>query len=381
MVIVPDRLSALVAKGEITERYYNPGDLFEEVHLVVMNDDKADPEALSVTVGRADLVLHNVPPPRKMFVRTLAFRQALVRRWARAAVELARRVRPELVRCHGAWLSAFLGAEIKRVLGVPYVVSVHNIPTEDVLAGADVKTRLRRRAMRPLEEIALRNADLVLPVYETIVPYLRRLGVTRSRVAYNALNPGLQAKDDCALHDPARVISVGRLIGGKNPEHLIRAAATLADVQLTVVGDGDLYDYLRAVADEAGGRVLFRRAVPNDELCRLLREQDIFATHNDYWGLPKAVMEAMLVGLPIVLNRRQGEPIPELPPEAAIFVDDTTEGYARALRTLLDDDAEREARGRRAAEHAWKLWAPERAERAVADIYAGVMGLDPAKLS
>ena len=29
MLLIPDALSALVAKGEVTERYYNPGDLFQ----------------------------------------------------------------------------------------------------------------------------------------------------------------------------------------------------------------------------------------------------------------------------------------------------------------------------------------------------------------
>src|SRR5580704_18008108 len=38
-VIVPDRLSALVSKGEVTQRYYNPGNLFRVVHLFMTNDD------------------------------------------------------------------------------------------------------------------------------------------------------------------------------------------------------------------------------------------------------------------------------------------------------------------------------------------------------
>ena len=51
MVLIPDRLSDLVSKGEITERYYNPGNLFDEVHIVMTNDDKPDPVALQKMVG------------------------------------------------------------------------------------------------------------------------------------------------------------------------------------------------------------------------------------------------------------------------------------------------------------------------------------------
>jgi L-malate glycosyltransferase len=368
IVLVPDRLSAIVEKGEITPRYYNPGDLFGEVHLVLVNDDAPDPEALAPTVGRARLVLHNLPPPRRMFARTLGYRPALVRRWAAEGVELAREVRPELVRCHGTWVNAFAASEIKRELGIPYAVSVHNIATEDVLAGAGWEERLRRRAIRGLERTALRDADLVLPVYSSIVPYLESQGVTRIRVAPNALNPRLRRKDDYALHRPARVISVGRLIGGKNPEQLVRAVGLLEEVELTVVGDGDLYEPLAALAEEvAPGRVSFRRAVSNDELCDLLREQDVFATHNDYWGVPKAVMEAMLAGLPALLNR--AKPLPELPVDAIHFVANTPEGWAHGLRGLLSDAGARERLGHRAADHAWSQWAPDRVEALVAGLY------------
>ena len=43
MVLIPHALSDLVAKGEVTERYYNPGDLFREVHIVLTNDDRRPP--------------------------------------------------------------------------------------------------------------------------------------------------------------------------------------------------------------------------------------------------------------------------------------------------------------------------------------------------
>jgi hypothetical protein len=37
MVIISDKLPDLVKKGEITPRYYNPAELFDEVHIVATN--------------------------------------------------------------------------------------------------------------------------------------------------------------------------------------------------------------------------------------------------------------------------------------------------------------------------------------------------------
>ena len=64
LVMIPDRLSDLVNKGEITERYYNPGNLFGEVHLAMTNEDRPDLAAVQKMVGDARLHVHNLPDSR-----------------------------------------------------------------------------------------------------------------------------------------------------------------------------------------------------------------------------------------------------------------------------------------------------------------------------
>jgi glycosyltransferase involved in cell wall biosynthesis len=372
MVIVPDRLSDLVAKGEVTERYYNPGDVFDEVHLVMVNDDHPDHDALRVTTGRARLVLHNLPPRRGVLRRTLGYRPLLLRSWAAEGVELARHIRPRLVRCHGAWLNAFVAYEIRRRLGIPYVVSLHINPDEDVRGRAGGRERLEAEAIRSVERVALRGADLVLPVYRPIVPYLDRLGVERYELAYNMLNPShLRVKEDYSLHRPVRVVSVGRQFAAKNPERLIGAVARLPAVELTVVGDGPGHEHLRRAAERegVGGRVVFERAIANEELCHRLPEFDVFATHTEYWELSKSLLEALVTGLPVVVNRRRGEPVPELTPDIAMLVEDTVDAYRDALERLILDDDARERLGRAARARSLELWAPERSEARLAEIY------------
>src|SRR5262249_42459748 len=122
MVIVPDRLSEIASKGEIVPRYYNPGNLFRHVHLVMTNDDHVAPEQVRAMVGDAEVTVHSFASGAHTFVRTAGWRPFLLRRWADPIVDLARRVRPALVRCHGNDLNAFAASEIKRRLGIPYVV-------------------------------------------------------------------------------------------------------------------------------------------------------------------------------------------------------------------------------------------------------------------
>ncbi len=378
LVIIPDRLSDLAAKGEITARYYNPGDLFDEVHIVMTNDDRPDPAPLAKTAGRARLFLHNLPLPN--FVLTLGWQPRLIKKWVQAGVKLAAQIRPALIRTHGNYGNGYLAAQIKKQLGIPLVVSLHTNPDVSQRRAtpwrADWTRRLALEFMVKFEIETLKTADWVLPVYESIRGYAERRGARRVEVCYNVINPEfLRPKESYTLHRPPRIISVSRQIPGKNPDNLIRAVARLPGVELTLVGNGEGHSRLQAVARESGlgERVIFRPSVPNDELCPLLPEFDIFAAHSDYWEISKSVLEPLLTGLPVVLNRRQGEPVPELQGDFLLLVDNTPEGYYQALERLLTDDRFREELGRRAYSHAQARWSPAVTEAKYVEIYRGLL--------
>ena len=377
MVIIPDRLSDIIAKGEVTARYYNPGELFREVHIVMANDDAPDAVKAQALVGDAKLVLHNLPAGGSMFLRTLGWRPSLLNRWGRQAVELARTLNPELVRCHGAHVNAYAALRIKEALGVPFVVSLHINPDEDVRNRArGFRERLVANAVRAAERTALRGADLVMPVYTPIVPFLDRLGVDNYEVAYNVLNPEhLRRKESYNLHAPVRILSVGRQFAEKNPENIIRALASIEGAVLTIIGDGTIHGDLVGLVAQLGleDRVHFKRAVPNDELCESLADYDIFAVHTEYWELSKSVLEPLLTGLPIVINRRKGAPVPELDDKICLLVENSTEGYRGAIERLIQDHGFREGLGRKAYEHANAHWSPRATEAKYVDLYRRTM--------
>src|SRR5262245_5039355 len=62
LVIVPDRVSEWLSKGEVISRYFNPGELFREVHILMINDDRPDVTLMQKLVGEAVLHLHNLMP-------------------------------------------------------------------------------------------------------------------------------------------------------------------------------------------------------------------------------------------------------------------------------------------------------------------------------
>lgn len=373
LVIVMDRLSDLYKKGEIAPRYYNPGNLFKEVHIIAVNDDVIDPACLAETAGQAKLYIHNYPTGKKLFLRSLAWRPWLLKKWAANAVKLAEQINPSLVRCHGNHLNSYLAYRIKKALGIPYLVSLHINPDEDIRE----RTRSWRefiygQAIKSIEKIGLVNADLVLPVYKPIVPYLERLQIKNYEVAYNVINPNcIRKKEDYSLHDSIRIISVGRQFKDKNPKNLILAVKKLPNTHLTIVGNGPYHAYLQKFVKDQGmvEKITFNEAIPNNELCRQLLDYDIFAVHSEYWEISKAVLEALLTGLPVIINKRKGQPVPEFEAGALLLVENSAEGYGKAIVQLAGDHQLREKLGRQAYAWANEKWSPERTESKFAEIY------------
>jgi len=373
LVIIPDKLSDLTRKGEVTTRYYNPGNLFDLVHLVMTNDDRPDPAAVQKMVGDAELQLHNLPLPSPY--HTLGWHPVFLKDWVAAGLELGRRIQPQLIRAYGNAQNGYLAAQIKRYLGVPLVLSLHGNPDVE-----RKKTpwwphwmrRLMLQRMLTFEWESLAAADWVLPVYESIRSYAERRGGKNIEVYYNVINPdNLWVKRSYALHSPPRIISVSRQFEGKNPVNLIRSAARIPGVELTLVGDGPYHDRLKDEARDSGigERTKFYRAIPNDQLCRMLPEFDIFAAHTDYWEISKAVLEPLLTGLPVVLNRQEKDPVPEFQGDFMLLVENSPQGYYDAFMKLIQDDSFREQLGRKAYEHAMANWAPVQTEQKFVELY------------
>ena len=386
LVLVPDNISAILRKGEYQPRYYNPGEVFDEVHILTTTSDRPDLAALQQTVGCARLFLHNLPEDDRMARRPWSwFDNYLLRRWAAPGVALAKKISPDLIRCHGADWNTYLASRIKSALGIPYVVSLHinpdTNPTRRVLDNPLSRQQKRSNILfDELEREGLAHADLVMPVYQPIIPYLARMGVTRYEVCYNVLDGGtLRRKESYAKGAAFRVLSVGRLFDAKYPDKLIRAVGGIAGAELMIVGDGPARPELEALASKLalGDRVRFLPAVPNGELCAMMADFDTFAIHSEYWELNKSLLEALLTGLPCVVNRRRGVPVPELEGDFLLKVENTEQAYYDALQSLRNDDALRESLGRRAYQHAQAHWGPAKTEAKYVQVYQALLNCGP----
>ena len=295
MVIINDNLSNIMKKGEVIDRYYNPGNLFSEVHLLLTNNDKPNIASVQRMVGDAKLYLYNMLDDKILFFLSFGWNTILLKLFMQKPLKIAREVKPHLIRCHSAAVNIYVSYYLKKKMQIPYVVSLHINPDVDIRKSSNsLIKKIVFNFRKKIEKIGLLNADIVMPVYSPIVPYLKNLGVLKYEVCYNVINPKhLCKKNNYDINGRVKVISVGRQFLDKNPINLLKAVSRLENLELTIIGDGPYHRYLFNAAHTLGiaNRVVFHKSIPNDQLCAMLPKFDIFATHSEYWEISKSVLE------------------------------------------------------------------------------------------
>jgi len=103
-----------------------------------------------------------------------------------------------------------------------------------------------------------------------------------------------------------RLISVGRFTEQKNLLNLLKAVKDLPNIELVLVGDGPLESSLREFARTHNVNVVFKGRVPNEQLPALLNTAEAFVLPSLYEGNPKALLEAMACGLPVIATPVEG---------------------------------------------------------------------------
>ncbi|MBF0312898.1 MAG: glycosyltransferase [Oligoflexia bacterium] len=375
VVIINDRLSDLITKGEITPRYYNPGEVFDEVHLIATNDDRPDLAILKKTAGRAELFFYNFPIPKSYILIMDFFPEWVERKILLLLNDInIRKIDPLLVRCYGSGTNSLLAYCIYQKWKYSFVVSLHTHP--DAFVCGRYEWPLRKMysfCLKRMDKRILSKAAMILPVYSSILDYLESINLReRSRVLYNVLDAvNIRLKSDYTLSFPIKILSVGRIVQGKFPLQLVKAISEIPSAELTIIGDGSWWKKLKNLVKKLNleGRVFLIPSLPNNQLVSQLYQYDLFAVHSDYPEMNKSTMEAMLAGLPIILNKRRRAAVKELNDATIRLVENTKEGYKGAILALLQDKNAREEYARAIHSYAVKTFLPEKCEIDYKEVY------------
>jgi glycosyltransferase involved in cell wall biosynthesis len=137
-----------------------------------------------------------------------------------------------------------------------------------------------------------------------------RVPVERITVIYNAieLEEGGVVPIAAQAALAPRIVTIGRLVPWKGMRGIIDAVAQLEPpASLTIVGDGPERSALEAHAKKMlGERCVFTGALAHADALATLREADIFVLNSTYEGLSHVLIEALMLGKPIIATKAGG---------------------------------------------------------------------------
>jgi glycosyltransferase involved in cell wall biosynthesis len=334
-----DSIQAYFNKGEIKPRYFNPKNLFNEVHIISLTDTDIDENKVREIVGDAQLKIHAVG---KTTLKNYKSKLSEV-------IKVVREIRPDIIRSYNPLLQGWFGIKSAKDLKIPFVVSIHNNYDKDAREFCLKNLQLLRYLKfaytgKFIEPYVLSNASKIICAYRFLVPYVKRHGGKDVEVIYNRVylsrfSPNItpQFKSEIPI-----IIYVARLDDEKNQECLIRAVKDL-NVKLVLVGDGPNYNKLQQLTKDLNitDRINFIRSVPNELLGKYYTSANIFASPIKQGGVSIPMLEAMACGVPVISTSR-GKNESEDVDDAIMFSNNTPNDFKNAIKQLIDNKELRE---------------------------------------
>jgi glycogen synthase len=279
----------------------------------------------------------------------------------------------DVVHCH-TWYSMLAGVWMKKLYGVPLVVTAHSLEPlrpwkrEQLGRGYDLSLWIERVAYEEADAIiavSTATRDEVLECY--------RVDAERVHVIHNGIDLDVYRKCDGSSvvaryaekygFDPSRpfVLFVGRITRQKGVVHLVRALRCMhSDIQVVLCAGApdteamgrEMESEVRRVSEERPGIVWVPEMVPLDDIVALYSEAAMFVCPSVYEPFGIINLEAMACETPVVATSVGGIPEVVVHGETGLLVpfesaDDSIEprdpeafalSLAKAIDQLAADD-------------------------------------------
>jgi len=331
-----DPLKSYFQKGEIKPRYFNPKNIFDEIHVISLFDSEIEEDKVKTVAGNASFKIHLVG---KINLLNKNKKKNQI-------IDLIRKIQPDVLRSYNPLLQGWLAAQIKKELNIPLVISLHGDYDRDrryfARKNKDYLTYLKLLyTRRTLEPSSIKNADKIIIIYNFIRNYAEKMGGTDINLIYNRINLTQFSPDVKPILKESKpvIICVGRLIKEKNQECLIRAIKDL-DVILLVIGNGLEYDNLQKLSRDLGieEKVRFETSIPNERIHEYYTSATIFALPIKYGGFAIPALEAAASGLPVILPQQEFDPNPDIIKDFALLVKNNPDSFKNAITKIISDD-------------------------------------------
>ena len=176
-----DPLKEYLTKGEVKDRYFNPKNIFSEIHVISFTDSDIDEESIKKIGGNAILKIHTVG---KINLKNKDKNKGEI-------LKIIQTIEPSIIRAYNPRIEGWFAAYCAKELGIPFVLSLHTQHDRK-------RQRMKKKSLKKyfilkiyekkIESFVLRNADKILIVYKIIEPYVKKHGGKDPEVLHNSID-------------------------------------------------------------------------------------------------------------------------------------------------------------------------------------------------
>ena len=157
--------------------------------------------------------------------------------------------------------------------------------------------------IKNMEKYAFRNADAIVVPTEFMKDYVETnydISPDKINIIPNYVDVNLFKPNENIRKVRNRICTIGKNHLQKNFEALIEASRGMKDITLVIIGEACYNETLRSKAIQCGVHAEFLGSMPNSKLPEELNKSELFVLPSLYEGHPKALLEAMACGLPLI---------------------------------------------------------------------------------
>ena len=249
------------------------------------------------------------------------------------------------------WWTAGLA---KFLYGKPLVVRCGYLLSMDQEQKWKKYSWLRVSLISLLENLAFICADaIIVTTPEMKMEVMRRYGLPPEKINVipNSVDTDLFRPLPEIKTIPGRLGFVGRFNNQKNLPLLLEAVSDIEEISLIFIGGGEKRPELESRASALGIHIKFYANVPNRDIPELLNTCQAFVLPSRWEGMPKALIEAMACGLPVIGTNVSGIRDIIEHDRTGYLCEPTIDGLRSAIKIILNDSQLRKRLGETAREY------------------------------
>lgn len=269
------------------------------------------------------------------------------------ATALNKKQKIDVVSAQDPFITATVALILKRKFGVTINIQVHN----DFFDNQFWKREsIQNRIFFFFGKYALKKADTIRVVSEKIERSLQRFIPHQITVRKIPVSPSrVFLKPKLKLRKTIDIIGVGRLDQQKNFSMLLRSIASvkkdIPNIKAHIIGEGPDKENLTKLTNKLKiqNNVMFDGSLSHKILIDLLAKSKLYVSTSRYEGLSIALLEAMLLGLPVVVSKVSGaDEVIVNGKNGFIAGPEDKESVAKNVSTLLFDGTKQKEMGKKA---------------------------------